>query len=332
MNTSRTVLITGGTGFVCMNIAEALLSRGDAVVLLARRSPSPELLRDFDTLPGHLEFACGDVTDTSSLVSVIRQYHITDFIHGAAVTPSQEAEYTDPASIMQINCMGVLNALEAARQTCVDRFLYLGSVSGYGQTCFDSDILIEGESLANPHTLYELSKFTGERLVQRYRTLFGMDAALLRVGDVFGPWERKTGVRSFMSFPYQLTAAALRGEHAVLPGQNRIDWVYGRDIGNSVAALLHTTTLDYDAYPLCSGFLWPITDWCRKLAERFPAFSWSIAAPGEMPTIRVNQMQDNAPMQTARLISQTNYRPCYDLDLAFEDYMRWLDAHPGWLE
>lgn len=331
MTTPRTVLITGGTGFVCMNIAEALLTRGNSVVLLARHAPPAALLREFDALPGRLTFACGDVTDAASLAAAIRQHHITDFIHGAAVTPSQEAEYQDPVSIMQINCMGVLNALEAARQTGVGRFLYLGSVSGYGRTCFTSDVLIEGESLGDPHTLYELSKFTGERLVQRYRALFGMDAALLRVGDVFGPWERRTGVRSFMSFPYQLTTAALRGEHAVLPGPNRIDWVYGRDIGASAAALLHAPTLDYDAYPLCSGFLWPITDWCRRLAARFPSFSWSMAAPGEAPTIRVNQTQDNAPMQADRLVRQTGYRPRYDLDLAFDDYMRWLDAHPAWL-
>ena len=316
MTTPRTVLITGGTGFVCMNIAETLLTRGDSVVLFARHAPPAALLREFDALPGRLIFACGDVTDAASLAAVIRQHHITDLIHGAAVTPSQAAEYQNPVSIMQINCTGVLNALEAARQTGVGRFLYLGSVSGYGQTCFESDVLIEGESLGNPHTLYELSKFTGERLVQRYRALFGMDAALLRVGDVFGPWERKTGVRSFMSFPYQLTAAALRGEHAVLPGPNRIDWVYGRDIGASAAALLHVPSLDYDAY----------------LSERFPAFSWSMAAPGEAPTIRVNQTQDNAPMQTDRLIRQTGYLPRYDLDLAFDDYMRWLEAHPAWLE
>lgn len=328
---NRTVLITGGTGFVCMNIAELLLNRGINVVLFARRPLRDEVVKEMSEKLGTISYYYGDVLKEADLNEAISRYEVTDVIHGAAVTPSREMEMERPKEIMNINCMGLINSLDAARLAGVKRFIYLGSVSGYGETCFTSDVLVEGESLGNPHSLYELSKFAGERIVQRYRDLYQMDAIVARVGDVFGPWERKTGVRSYMSFPYQLTSAAMKKEAVILPKPNCIDWVYGRDIAESVLALLLANTLHYDVYPLCSGYLWSLMDWCERLEKRYPGFVWKLAENGDVPTMRVNQIEDNAPMQLDRLIEDTGVRPKYNIDLAFCDYMAWLDNHPDYI-
>lgn len=328
----KKVLITGGTGFVCMNIAQTLLEKGHDVVLFARHRIDDEAQREFDMLPGKVSYFKGDVTNKQSICDAMNMYQISDVIHGAAITPSREAEMENPELVMYVNCLGVLNSLEATRAAGIEgRFIYLGSISGYGQTCFDEKELVEGESLGNPHSLYELSKFTGERLVQRYRDMYGMDAVLARVGDVFGPWERKTGVRNYMSFPYQLTSAAMKGEKVILPKPNCIDWVYGKDIAYSIYALLMQDDLKYDAYPLCSGYIWPLTKWCEKLQTVYPGFQWSMKKEGEKATMCVNQIDDNAPMRTDRLIEQTGYHPQYDLDRAFKDYMNWIETHKRYL-
>lgn len=327
----RTVLITGGTGFVCMNIAEELLNHGSNVVVFARHPLSAQAFQEFSQKKGRFFTFCGDVLNCDSIQEAISKYHVTDIVHGAAITPSKEIEMERPKQILEINCLGLVNALDAMRASCGGRFIYLGSISGYGEACFQNEVLVEGETLGNPHSLYELSKFTGERIVQRYRELFHMDAVVARVGDVFGPWERQTGVRSYMSFPYQLLAAAQKGETAILPKPNAIDWVYGRDISASVRALMDAEKLEYDIYPLCSSYIWPLTQWCERLEARFPNFHWRMAKPGETATMRVNQIEDNAPMQTTRLIEATGYHPRYDLDAAFEDYMAWVQSHPGYV-
>lgn len=326
------VLITGGTGFVCMNIAEKLLDCGLDVVLMARRPPREEAFRELSGKRGGLAFAQGDVLQIDAVHAAIQDYKVTDVIHGAALTPSLEAEIAHPRRIMEVNCIGLMNVLDEARTLCQGRFIYLGSISGYGRTCFTQKVLVEDESKEDPRSLYELSKFTGERIVQRYRDLFSMDAIVARVGDVFGPWERKTGVRSYMSFPYQIVSAALRGEEVVLPKPNCIDWVFGTDIAASVYELLVKSTLNYDVYPLCSGYAWPLTDWCGLVKERFPNFRWRMAEAGETGTIRVNQIEDNARMQTDRLIEETGYHPRFDMVRAFTAYMDWIDAHPGYVE
>jgi nucleoside-diphosphate-sugar epimerase len=331
INQSRTVLITGGTGFVCMNIAETLLEDGIDVVAMARHELKEQAFEELSTKKGRFSFCRGDVLDEASMTDIIAQYGVTDVVHGAAITPSREMEIEYPKEVLEVNCIGLMSALNASKATNVGRFIYLGSVSGYGETCFNSEVLVEGQSLGNPHTLYEISKFTGERIVQRYRDLFKMDAIVARVGDVFGTWERKTGVRSYMSLPYQLTSAARSRAHVILPKPNCIDWVYGKDVGRAVHALLCADTLHYDVYPLCSGYLWPLTAWCEHLEVQFPGFRWRMAEEGEISTIKVNQIEDNAPMQLDRLIEDTGFKPYFDLKRAFRDYMAWIDSHPGYL-
>lgn len=325
------VLITGGNGFVCMNIAEYFLERGINVVTVARHKMQEEAAKELSSKKGEFTQVLGDVLDRDFLFSMMKDYDITDVINGAAVTPSKESEMENPRQVMDINCMGLMNTLDAARENGIRRFIYLGSVSGYGETCFTSHVLVEGVSQGNPRSLYELSKFTGERIVQRYRELFDMDAYVARIGDVFGNWERRTGVRSYMSLIYQTTAIARKGGRVVLPKPNRIDWVHGKEIAAEVWALMYTDILQYDIYPLCSGFIWPLTDWCDRLKEKFPDFQWEMASMPEQATIRVNQILDNAPMQLNRLKEDTGYEPEYNLDRAFAECMQWIDKHPGYV-
>ena len=327
----RTVLMTGGTGFICMSVAEVLLDHGVDVVIFARREPEEQAVREFSLKKGRFYYYCGDVLDNESIISAMNRYSVGSIIHGAAITPSREDEMARPKQVIEINCIGLMNALDAARIACSGRFIYLGSISGYGQTCFNSKVLLEGKSLGDPQSLYDLSKFTGERILQRYRDLFQMDAIVARIGDTFGPWERKTGVRSHMSLPHQLVSAARKGEKAILPRPNSIDRVYSRDIAASIYALLCAQTLRYDIYPLCSGYIWPLMDWCKLLENYFPDFHWDLAQPGEEPTIRVNQSEDNAPMQIDRLLEDTGYRPIYDAVRAFENYMTWIETHTDYV-
>ena len=327
----KTVLITGATGSVCMNLTELLLKKGQRVVMYARHPLNTEDEQELRQLPGELIFEKGDVLDAEALDAAVKKYGVTCIYHGAAMTPNADIERKQGKRILEVNVLGVVNVLDTAQKNNISRFIYMGSVSGYGNTCFEGKPLIEGVSVAKPNSLYELSKFTAERVVIRYRQLFAMKAYVARIGDVFGPWEHYTGVRPFMSFPYQTTAYAMEGKQIHLPRPCRQDWVYSRDIAESLYALMEAPNLKYDVYPLCSGYIWPLTDWCDLLKKKYPCFDYDIADKPENATIRVNQTVDNAPMSTERLVEDTGYVPKYDLEKAFKDYMDWLEAHPGYL-
>ena len=98
-----------------------------------------------------------------------------------------------------------------------------------------------------------------------------------------------------------------------------------------MVAMMEAPKLRYDIYPVCSGYIWPITDWCALLKERYPDFDYRLVDDPEKATIKVNQSVDNAPMSTERLMEDTGYVPKWNIREAFDDYMSWLEAHEGYL-
>ncbi|MCC8025701.1 MAG: NAD(P)-dependent oxidoreductase [Clostridium sp.] len=327
------VFITGGTGFVGMNIACTLLKKGYNVILYARKPPADLFARELETLPGTVFFEQGDVLDQAKIEEVIRKYHVSYFIHGAAITPDRKMEENNPSSIIEVNCLGLLKAVLASNNQKVKRFIYLGSISAYGETAFQEKMLSEENSIGTPKSLYEISKYAGEKILLRLKALYKMDAAVARIGDVYGPWERYTGVRGHMSLIYQLTSEAIKGGDAVLPRPCCQDWVCGTDIAEAVLRLMEAETLHYHIYPLCSGRQWDLIQWCRLLKNKYPDFSYSLALVPEEATIQVNQMKDNAAMSLDRLYEDTGFVPAADSpEKGFECYMEWLSRHPGFLD
>ena len=329
---AKKVLVTGGAGFVGMNICSRLLEKGVETVLFDIKPPEEKYIEEVKGEHGKLTVYCGDILDTELLKQIMKDQEITDVIHAAAITPGAEMEAERGELVIKVNCLGTVSALKAyIDQNLPGRFLMLGSISAYGTTAFQKEPLTEGKSMADPVSLYEISKFAAERIFLRYKELFHISGCAVRIGDVFGPWEHYSGVRSHMSLPYQTTAMAQKGKKACLSRNSRGEWIYGPDLADAAVRLLEADELHYDVYPLSSGKRWTMAEWCAMLQKRFPRFSFCIAEENEMVNLKINQTSDNAPMSLERLQEDTGYRPQYDLEEAFEDYMEWTARHRGYV-
>src|ERR1700753_2323814 len=109
-----TILVTGGAGFVGINIVGALLSRGEAVVIFDR-SAVPEMAgKHLASLPGQLQTVIGDVRDRPALIAAIQQHRVRKIVHGAAITADLGREKRDAATIATVNTLGTIELLEAA--------------------------------------------------------------------------------------------------------------------------------------------------------------------------------------------------------------------------
>ena len=321
------VLITGGTGFVGMNLAEELTDSGINVVLLARKPLLPAMVKSLEGRKGKYYFFKGDVLDGEGLDTVIKQYSIDSIVHAAVITPDEEREKEQSRLIAQVNYMGTIEVLEAAKRNKIKRLVYTSSGATYGDASFDSDWLDEEKNYPRPNSLYGINKIASEQAARRYRKIFGMDIIIGRVGGVFGAWERYSVVRDTLSGPFLAARAAVMGSHPAVLRPDSKDWVYSRDIAKSLAVMLSVEKYSHEVYNLSSGFIWSGKKWCDKLKEAFPDFDYTIVDDAEKADITDFGMLDRNPMSIEKLKNDLGYKPVYDLEKSFEDYMAWIKSN-----
>ncbi len=188
----RSVLLTGGAGFIGSHVAEALLRKGARLTVLdnldsfyaeeRKRSNLREIGK-----AGGFEFIEADICDTVALNAAMERSRPDCVIHLAAragVRPSIE----QPALYERVNVSGTVNLLEAARKFQVRKFVFGSSSSVYGES--GQVPFVESEAQMRPISPYAATKLAGELMCYTYAHLYGMTAICLRFFTVFGPRQR----------------------------------------------------------------------------------------------------------------------------------------------
>lgn len=322
-----TVLITGGTGFVGLNLAEALLTRGQNVIIAALDAPLLAAQRLFAKLPGHLVLENLDVRDGTSMAMILRRHTVEWLFPFAAITSGASRDKDDPESVFAVNLMGLIAQLRAARQAGVRRVVIPSSSGVYGESFYQQRLLDEATPCV-PVGLYGISKYAAERTALRLGELWGLDVVAARIGAVFGPWEHDTGLRDTLSPFWQALRLARTGQAAVVPAEIApYRFVYARDVAT---ALLHLATLPdppHRVFNICSGveLKTALAMWCDMLVERFPGFTWRSSGDPNALTVRPTDTRPRGRMDTARLVA-TGWKPQFPPQDAFADYRKWIEA------
>ncbi len=315
-------LITGGAGFVGINIASVLLARGEAVVVFDR-SPVPAVAqRHLTSLPGKLIGVVADIGDRDKLIRAITDHGVSKMVHGAAITAGLAREARQPALIVAVNTIGTIEALEAALACKLSRVVQLGTGSVYGRSP-PGKSMIDEDDPPHPESLYGISKYAAESIARRYRNTRGLDLAVGRLGVVFGRWEYDTGMRDTLSMPLQLMKAAAAGEAVRLPAALPDDWIYATDIASAVVGMLDAQNLDHEIYQLATGHRWSVAGWCDRLKAAFPAFQYELVDDVARATFGAASPAPRAPFSVARLKAATGFTARYDEAAAFDDYLAW---------
>jgi UDP-glucose 4-epimerase len=326
-----TVLITGGAGFVGLNLAEALLRRGDRIVFFDTREPSPVFLRSMGADAANVTTVLGDVRVPDDVEAAFACGDITHVFHGAAVTPDAAREAVAAQSIVDVNLSGTINLLRAAAKAGVQRFLFPSSLTIYGENLHGDALTHETTTPALPDSLYGIVKYAAERSALRLGALWGVDVVAGRIGSVFGPWEIHTGVRDLVSPFAQVAALAVNGGEAVLP---RIyperELIYAKDLAKALILLLFADRPAYSTYNLSVSSDWSnsLPAWCDVLSRRVPDFKWRYANDGELSNVSFHGAKPRIGMDTARLREDLAFVPNFLLADALGDYAEWMLGHP----
>src|SRR5687768_12662466 len=130
------ILVTGAAGFVGVNVVQALLERGDAVVAFDAGDFPPGADRALEGHASRLAIERGSVLEPARVGALFHTHAIERVIHAAAVTSGPQREAREPANIVDVNLRGTINVLEAARAAGVARMIYVGSGAAYGESLY----------------------------------------------------------------------------------------------------------------------------------------------------------------------------------------------------
>lgn len=323
-----TIVVTGASGFVGLNVVEALLQGGRRVVALSHDA-MPALARDeFAALPGSLVAVAADIAAPDTLARIFREHNVEGAIHLAAVTPAADAPAAQTTRILDVNVVGTLALFEAALAAKLRRVVYTSSGAVYGNAVFGDQPLDEA-SMPEPASLYGLTKLLGERLMRRFRDVHGLDVVSARLGAVFGPWERDTGLRATLSPPFQIARLAARGQEARLIAGGERDWIYSRDIARSIVTLLDAPRLGHDTYNITSPAVWNAGVVATAMAAAMPPFTWRVVASEDEANIRYFTPLDRARRapRIDRLRSDLGITIGESPATAAAEYAGWVSRH-----
>ena len=310
-------LITGGMGFIGLHTARAFLDEGESVVVSRyRQTRRPSFMEgEWDR---RLFAEPLDLTNRREAIDIVEKHQVTGIIH--LVVPALAAH--SQAEEFEVNMMGLLNILEAARIGGVKRVAIASSVAVYAglkEGPFTEDMNLPVAS-GNPTEAYKKSF---EVLASHYADKAGLAIHFLRIGGVCGPL-----YHSLSNLPSRLVHAAHRVVPGPLPAKRRpdphagdpTDACYVKDCASAIQMLQAAPELGHRIYNLSSGIAATAGDFVDAVKARLPDAEADLA-PGRGPRGR-----ENARMDISRLVAATGFKPDYDAVAGIADYVDWLQA------
>ena len=314
-------MIFGGTGFVGINIAAALLARGHSVTLFDRAAFPRAAQRVFAGFGESLTVVRGDVAEPHSVEKIIAGGYDA-IILGAAITAGPVRDADDPGSILQVNLLAQVPILMAARRSGVGRIINLSSAAAYGAAAFRHTLLDE-ETACDPVSLYAITKYASERVAARLAALWQCDIVSVRLSGAFGPWERATGLRDTPSPQMQIVAALQRQGEAVLCRPGIRDWIYAPDVADAVTLLIEAAKPRHGLYNISTGREWSALQWGQDLAALHQGFVCRLAESGEVPTVDLYSEADRAPLSVLRMEQEFGWRARFGCADSAVDLNNW---------
>ena len=245
----RSILITGGAGFIGSHLVDRLLSEGDWQVSVVddfndfydpaikranvRRHEKDSNYRLFEA----------DIRDQAALKQIFQAQAFSCIVHLAAragVRPS----LAQPLLYTETNINGTLNLLELAREHDIKQFVFGSSSSVYGinaKVPFSED-----DPIRQPISPYAATKAAGELICHTYTHLYGMRCVCLRFFTVYGPGQRPDlAIHKFARLIAEGKSIPVFGD-----GTTRRDYTFIDDIIAGVRAAIEYAGTDYEVINL----------------------------------------------------------------------------------
>jgi len=230
-------LVTGGAGFIGSNLVDALVARGDEVLVVDDLSSGRRENLEAAIGAG-AELMEADVSDPAAMAAPFERS--PELVFHLAAQIDVRRSVADPAYDLSLNAGATINLLEAARQAGTKRFLFAstgGAIYGEGA---GRELPLDESAAARPDAPYGASKLAAEGYIGLYSRLYGLSTAALRLGNVYGPRQDPHGEAGVVAI---FSSALLGGGPTKVfgDGEQTRDYVY---VGDVVSAFIAAAESD----------------------------------------------------------------------------------------
>jgi dTDP-glucose 4,6-dehydratase len=239
----KTLLITGGAGFIGSHVVRRILAEHPdyKVINLDQLTYAGNLenLRDVEDHPNY-SFIKGDIVDASFLDLLFKDQSIDAVIHLAAES-HVDRSISNPMDFIHTNIVGTVNLLNACRKAWGDfankLFYHISTDEVYGS--LGREGLFTEETAYDPRSPYSASKASSDHLVRAYYHTYGLPVVLSNCSNNYGPNQ----------FPEKLIPLAIHNIQHKKPipvyglGENIRDWLHVEDHASAIDRIFHEGTL-----------------------------------------------------------------------------------------
>lgn len=176
MSSKLRVLVTGGAGFIGSNLVDALIERGDEVVIIDNLSTGKK-----ENINPKADFHEVDMRDMDAIKPL---FSGVDYVFHLAAYARVQPSIEDPVTANDINLNGTLNVLVSARDAGVKKVVYSASSSAYGN---QEQMPLREDMPAHPLSPYGLQKYVGELYCRLFSDIYGLPTVSLRYFNIYGP-------------------------------------------------------------------------------------------------------------------------------------------------
>jgi UDP-N-acetylglucosamine 4-epimerase len=316
---NKTILVTGGAGFIGSNLCEALLKLDVNVRCLDNLETG--FMHNIEPFLNHknFQFIQADIRDLEACQNACYQ---VDYVLHQAALGSVPRSIKDPITTNAVNVDGFLNMLVASRDQKVKRFVYAASSSTYG----DSNILPKKEDeIGTPLSPYAITKYVNELYATIFKTSFNLDTVGLRYFNVFGRKQDPKGAYAAVipKFVIQLInheSPTINGD-----GSNSRDFTYIDNVirMNLLALSTKTESALNQKYNTAVGDRTTLVQLVHSLKKYLSKFDTSIV---NVKVIHGPDRLGDIPHSQASIdkaVRLLNYKPTHSFESGLENAVEW---------
>lgn len=321
----KTYLITGGASLIGSHLTDALLAAGAAEVRLLDNFAlgTPDMIAHLMG-DARVKLVRGDILRLTDLLEAAQGADGIFALAGFLTIPM----LANPSLGVQVNTVGMLNTLEAARFAGVRRVIFSSSVAAYGNTEAETlaeDAPMTAASLSPVSAVYGVSKLFGESLCRLYAQKFGVQFNALRFGSVYGERQHARAVNAnFIAETYERVR---KGERPVIIGDGREvhDYIHVTDIAAGCLAAM-VSEWHGEVLNLVTAVDSTLTDVVRAVLR----ICGSALEPEYKPDTRAVRSAGGTHLGFSRDKAKavTGWEPKLGLEAGIRQYIDWLKQQP----